>query len=49
MAKPAVQWSSGRRYVFLGLLCLIFPIIGAIKANDGEVWPYPLSIRFFGK
>lgn len=33
----------------LGLLCLIFPIIGAIKANDGEVWPYPLSIRFFGK
>ncbi len=33
----------------LGLLCLIFPIIGAIKANDGQVWPYPLSIQFFGK
>ncbi|MFO7764569.1 MAG: DUF4870 domain-containing protein [Wenzhouxiangellaceae bacterium] len=33
----------------LGLLALIFPIIGAIKANDGEVWPYPLSIRFFGR
>lgn len=33
----------------LGLLCLIFPIIGAIKANDGEVWKYPLSIEFFGK
>lgn len=32
----------------LGLLALIFPIIGAIKANDGEIWPYPLSIRFFG-
>jgi len=32
----------------LALLFLIFPIIGAIKANDGEVWPYPLSIRFFG-
>jgi len=32
----------------LGLLALIFPIIGAIKANDGEVWPYPLSIRFVG-
>lgn len=29
-------------------LSLIFPIIGAIKANDGEVWPYPLTIRFFG-
>lgn len=33
----------------LGLLALIFPIIGAIKANDGEVWAYPLSIRFFGR
>lgn len=33
----------------LGLIAVIFPIIGAIKANDGEVWPYPLSIRFFGK
>jgi len=33
----------------LGLLALIFPIIGAIKANDGIVWSYPLSIRFFGR
>jgi len=33
----------------LGLLALIFPIIGAIKANDGEVWSYPLSIRFVGR
>ncbi|MEX2499563.1 MAG: DUF4870 domain-containing protein [Wenzhouxiangellaceae bacterium] len=33
----------------LGLLALIFPIVGAIKANDGEVWSYPLSIRFFGR
>lgn len=32
----------------LGLLALIFPIIGAIKANDGEVWQYPLAIRFLG-
>lgn len=32
----------------LSLLGLVFPIIGAIKANDGEVWPYPLSIRFLG-
>jgi uncharacterized Tic20 family protein len=31
----------------LGLLCLIFPIVGAIKANDGQAWQYPLSIRFF--
>jgi len=26
---------------------IIFPIIGALKANSGELWPYPLSIRFF--
>lgn len=31
----------------LGLLGLIFPVIGAIKANNGELWAYPLSIRFF--
>jgi hypothetical protein len=28
----------------LGILCVIFPIIGGIKANNGEVWKYPLSI-----
>ena len=33
----------------LSLLALVFPIIGAIKANDGEVWPYPLSIQFIGR
>lgn len=33
----------------LALVCLIYPIIGAIKANDGEVWPYPGSIQFFGR
>ena len=31
----------------LGLLSLVFPIIGALKANEGIVWAYPLSIRFF--
>ncbi len=31
----------------LALLSLIFPIIGAIKASEGTVWPYPLSIQFF--
>lgn len=33
--------------IALGLLAVIFPIIGGIKANNGEVWQYPLSIRFF--
>ncbi|MFV0391752.1 MAG: DUF4870 domain-containing protein [Paludibacteraceae bacterium] len=26
---------------------IIFTIIGALKANDGVVWNYPLSIKFF--
>jgi uncharacterized protein len=26
---------------------IVFPIVGAIKANSGEAWPYPCSIRFF--
>jgi uncharacterized Tic20 family protein len=25
---------------------IIFPIIGAVKANEGEVWQYPLTINF---
>ena len=29
------------------VLAVIFPIIGAVKANDGVVWKYPLSIAFF--
>jgi uncharacterized Tic20 family protein len=28
------------------LIGVIFPIIGGIKASDGIVWRYPLSIRF---
>ena len=31
----------------IGLACLIFPIINAIKANNGEMPNYPLSIEFF--
>ncbi len=30
----------------LGILGIVFPIIGGIKANNGEVWKYPLSIQF---
>lgn len=28
------------------ICCLIFPIIAAIKANNGEVWKYPMTIEF---
>jgi uncharacterized protein len=31
----------------LGIIAIIFPIIGAMRAFDGEFWSYPLCIRFF--
>ena len=30
----------------LALLNIVFAIIAALKANNGELWVYPLSIRF---
>lgn len=33
-------------FMVLAALGIIFPIIGAVKANNGELWPYPLSINF---
>jgi len=33
--------------IILAFLCLIFPIVGGIKATDGVVWKYPGSISFF--
>ncbi len=33
--------------ITLGILGVVFPILGAIKASEGTVWPYPLSIAFF--
>jgi uncharacterized protein len=36
---------------FIGLFAiavmgLVFPIIGGVKANNGELWEYPLTIKF---
>lgn len=31
----------------LGVLNIVFAIIGGLKANNGEVWAYPFTIRFF--
>lgn len=28
------------------IMMIVFPIIGAIKANNGELWEYPLTIKF---
>ncbi|HAA16091.1 MAG TPA: hypothetical protein DCE41_32055 [Cytophagales bacterium] len=32
--------------IALGIIGVLFPIIGAIRANDGEFWAYPFTIRF---
>ena len=31
----------------LAIASIVFPIIGAVKASNGELWPYPLSIQVF--
>lgn len=33
--------------IALAVASVVFPIIGGIKANNGELWKYPLSIQFF--
>jgi len=32
--------------IVLMIICVVFPILGGIKANNGELWKYPLSIPF---
>ncbi len=34
--------------IILAVLNAVFPVIAAIKANEGRVWRYPLAIRFLG-
>ena len=33
--------------MLLAVVEIVFPIIAAVKANNGEFWSYPLAIRFF--
>ena len=33
-------------FIALAIATIVFAIMGGIKANDGEVWQYPLSIKF---
>ena len=33
-------------WIALGIVSIVFPIVGAIKANNGELWEYPLTIKF---
>jgi len=30
----------------LSIIAIVFPIMGAVKANEGQIWKYPLSISF---
>lgn len=32
--------------IAIGIICLVFPVINAIKVNNGEVPHYPFTIRF---
>ena len=32
--------------IALAVVGVIFPVIGGLKASNGEVWRYPLSINF---
>jgi len=32
--------------IAVGILGVIFPIVGGLKASSGEIWRYPLSIKF---
>lgn len=32
--------------VVVWILAIIFPIIAGLKANNGELWNYPLTIKF---
>ena len=32
-------------FMALAIMTLIYAIVGGIKANNGEVWPYPLSLK----
>lgn len=34
--------------IVLGVLGIIFPIIGAVNAATGRCWQYPITIKFFG-
>ncbi len=33
--------------IVLGIVGIIFPVIAGIKANNGELWRYPMSFTFF--
>lgn len=47
MDKETRTWAMLLHFsLLLGLAVgIIFPIIGGIKANSGELWQYPLTLK----
>ena len=39
-------WIGFPLLIALGIMSIVFPVIGGLKANEGVLWRYPLSIRF---
>ena len=37
---------GGLAFTAIGIMSVVFAIIGGIKANNGEFWEYPLTIKF---
>ncbi len=35
--------------VVLGICCVVFPILAAIKCNNNELWSYPMAIEFLSE
>jgi uncharacterized protein len=33
--------------IALSIIGIVFPIVGAVKSLDGQLWQYPLMIKFF--
>ena len=33
--------------ILFSVLAIVFPMVGAVKASNGILWKYPLTIRFF--
>jgi uncharacterized Tic20 family protein len=33
-------------FLALAIMGVVYPIVGGIKANNGELWEYPLTIKF---
>jgi hypothetical protein len=42
----ALVWIGIPLLIALAVVGVVFPIIGGLKANEGQVWTYPMSIHF---